>query len=249
MVSFLGVALVLVASVSALLGGIFAIKGRRLIGIEIFYAFAAGTLLGISFFDLLPEAIQISENTGVPMQTLTLTTVVVFLAFHVLDRFIFFHARGEGHPEIAQEANRTLRASGLVLHSLLDGFAMGSAFTISQSLGIIVGLAIIFHRFSDGLNTVTVMLRSGSRGSEANGWLLTGAAAPLFGFAFSSLTEIPEYYLGFIMAFFIGEFIYLSAADMLPEAHRVDSSMILVLATVLGVTLIFLTSTILAFYT
>jgi zinc transporter ZupT len=48
-----------------------------------------------------------------------------------------------------------------------------------------------------------------------------------------------------MLAFFAGEFLYLGAADLLPEAHREKTSAKLVLATVLGIALIFATTQIL----
>ena len=53
-------------------------------------------------------------------------------------------------------------ASELVLHSFVDGFAIGAGFRFDPHIGIIIALAVIFHDFPDGMNIVTVMLNSGN---------------------------------------------------------------------------------------
>jgi len=54
------------------------------------------------------------------------------------------------------------------------------------------------------------------------------------------LLAIPIQVIALILPFFVGEFLYLGAADLLPEAHRHGSSAKLVIATVLGISIIFI---------
>jgi zinc transporter ZupT len=103
----------------------------------------------------------------------------------------------------------------------------------------VVGLAVIFHDFSDGLNTVTVMLRAGSTRKAASSWLLLDALTPSLGVLATFLISLSAGVLAILLAFFVGEFLYIGAADLLPEAHQRGTSLRLVLATVMGVLLIF----------
>ena len=50
-------------------------------------------------------------------------------------------------------------AIGLVMHSFLDGAAIGIAYQANASMGFIVALAVISHDFTDGINTVVIMLK------------------------------------------------------------------------------------------
>ena len=113
--------------------------------------------MGITFFDLIPEAISISIDAGVQLMLLMSTIVVAFLVFHILDRFVVLHAMKDGYPEHGLQTSGMIKASGLSLHSFLDGVAIGAAFHAGFELGLVVAMAVIFHDFSDGLNTVTVM--------------------------------------------------------------------------------------------
>ncbi len=205
---------VAVSFFSTLIGGLFTLKSTR-IPVKYFFAFAAGALLGVSFFDIMPEVIDITSTAKatVPIVTVMGSIVAAFLLFHILDRIIVIHAMSHGHQPTGDQGDDPplalggmIRAGGLSIHSFLDGVAIGTAFTIGAELGLVVGLAVIFHDFSDGLNTVTVMLRAGATRKTAS---------------------------------FVGEFLYIGAADLLPEAHQEGTSLRLVLATIIGVLLIF----------
>jgi len=238
---------VAVSFFSTLIGGLFTLKSTR-IPVKYFFAFAAGALLGVSFFDIMPEVIDITSapTATVPIVTVMGSIVVAFLLFHVLDRIIVIHAMSHGHQTTGDQSDDRplalggmIRAGGLSIHSFLDGVAIGTAFTIGAELGLVVGLAVIFHDFSDGLNTVTVMLRAGATRKTASSWLLLDALTPSLGVLATFLVSLSPGVLAIILAFFVGEFLYIGAADLLPEAHQEGTSLRLVLATIIGVLLIF----------
>lgn len=232
---------VIITFFSTMIGGLFTLR-KAALDIKPFFAFAAGALIGICFFDLLPESVSISMNAGIRLTYLMIVIVVAFLFFHLLDRFLTLHAMGEGHAEHGLRTSGIIKAAGLSIHSFLDGVAIGAAFHVGFELGLVVALAVVFHDFSDGLNTVTVMLRSGSGTRAAFSWLFLDSVTPLIGATTTYLIPIPIYVVGFMLSFFVGEFLYLGAADLLPEAHRQGSSAKLVLATIAGVLIIFVTT-------
>ena len=62
---------------------------------------------------------------------------------------------------------------------MLDGFAIGIAFQAGQAVGFVVAVAVLVHDFSDGLNTVNVVVKNGGERRSALDWLVmdaTGAA-------------------------------------------------------------------------
>ncbi len=70
-------------------------------------------------------------------------------------------------------------------------------------------------------------------------FLIANAVAPIVGMALTYLFVIPESVLVMYLGFFAGFFLYLGAGDLLPEAHRENSSYKLIGLTVLGVLFIF----------
>ncbi len=217
------------------LGGLAAIRFRD--RLHLLLAFSAGAVLGVVFFDVLPEVFKVAD----PLTPVTLAAAVGFLAFFALERYTALHrAREHAHqpPEHEPELG-VLGAAGLSLHSLLDGLAIGIAFQASASLGVAIALAVIVHDFSDGLNTVTVMLAHGNPLRRSVAWLLVDMLAPIVGALSGSLVAMPGGALPWILAFFSGFFLYIGASDLLPEAREHDSPMIGV-ATAAGMLVIFL---------
>ncbi|HST89598.1 MAG TPA: ZIP family metal transporter [Ktedonobacterales bacterium] len=220
------------------LGGLFALRHRD--RLHLIMGFTAGVLLGLVAFDLLPEifarARELSLDSTAPM----LGLVVGFLAFHIAEKLTIIHHAHEAdyathhHPRVG-----VLSALALSGHSFLDGVGIGVGFKVSAAVGIVVAVAVIAHDFSDGLNTVTLMLVNKNTSRRALGMLLVDALAPVLG-AFSTLFfTIPDAGLPIYLGFFAGFLLYIGASDILPEAHRQRSSAVTVALTVLGATFAF----------
>src|SRR5262249_16991732 len=127
--------------------------------LHLLLGFSAGAVLGVVFFDLVPETFDLH-----PPDTVMLGAAAGFLAFFVLERITRLHgAREHEHASGAHEAEVGLAgAIGLSIHSFLDGVAIGVGFQASPLVGAVIAVAVIAHDFSDGLNTVTVMLAHGN---------------------------------------------------------------------------------------
>jgi len=126
----------------------------------------------------------------------------------------------------------------LSVHSLMDGFAIGLAFRFDTRAGLLVAIAVLAHDFSDGLNTVTVMLGSGNLLRSSLRMMLLDAAAPVLGVFASLVIKPSENILVLILAFFAGGFLYLGAGDLLPEAHELNPPLQTVAAALAGFALI-----------
>jgi len=220
--------------VFTLLGGMMALKFKN--KMCMFFAFAAGSLMGVSFFDLLPESINLANLQGIPLKYISLTIVGSFLFYSFLERVFLthHHHNDEGHGHIMGP----IGAGSLILHSFLDGAAIGSAFQVSNAVGLIVAIAVISHDFTDGLNTVTLMLKNKHKDKRAFWFLIGDALAPVLGVLATSWFVINDYALAFVLAFFMGEFIYLGASNLLPEL-REHRSFGVTLWMLIGVLLMF----------
>jgi ZIP family zinc transporter len=229
------------AFASALVGGWLAIRAVRYVGIII--AVGAGIRIGAAFFDLIPEAVEHLGSIDLAM----LVTTTGFLAFYALDKVTSLHVGHETASELDHEATThqhigILGASGMAIHSFLDGVALAAALTVGGGLGTIIAVVVIVHRFSDGIGVVSFILASRMDSSTAYRWVLLVAVAPVLGVLLGSVLTIPEQALGAILGFFAGFFLYVGAAELLPEAHRRDSSRVVVAATLGGAVAIYLFS-------
>jgi zinc transporter ZupT len=122
----------------------------------------------------------------------------------------------------------------------LDGVGIGLAFQVSSLIGLTVALAVVAHDFTDGLNTVTLMLMHKNARNRALVLLLLDAIAPILGAASTLLFSLPENILMLYLGFFAGFLLYISLSDILPEAHRAQSSYRTIAMTVTGILFIFI---------
>ena len=70
-------------------------------------------------------------------------------------------------------------------------------------------------------------------------WILADAITPIIG-VFIFFVHLPSLTLAIALAIVAGIFIYISAANLLPEAHHRHSSIPTILATLIGFGLIYL---------
>jgi ZIP family zinc transporter len=201
-----------------------------------FFAFSAGALIAITFFDVLPESLNIAKTTNMDTRALMIAVVAAFLFFSLVERFFLthHHHEGEEHGHIMGP----IGAIGLVAHSFLDGAAIGIAFQANAKVGIIVALAVISHDFTDGINTVVIMLKNEQNVRNARTFLFIDAIAPVFGIIVASFFVINQNVLAVILAAFCGQFLYIGAASLLPETYR-HVAWKMAVAMIIGVILIF----------
>jgi ZIP family zinc transporter len=120
-------------------------------------------------------------------------------------------------------------------HVFLDGLALGVAFKVSTDLGIAVFIALLVHAFSDGLNTVSFLVKSG-KWTRKGVWLLgVDAIARVSGAALGTTLVLGDNLIAIYLAVFSGIVIYLATSHILPEAHSRHSSKLTILSTILGV--------------
>ena len=230
-------AIAFAAFVSTLVGGLFALRFRD--KLHLILGFSAGAVIGVAFFDLLPESIELGQQFF-DVATVTQFVTVGFLLYLLLDRTIFFHSHsGEEGVEHASTHRGILGAGSLCFHSFLDGVAIGLAFQVSAAIGAVVTAAVLVHDFSYGINTVNLVLKNAGRRSSAFRWLLVDAVTPVLGAGSTLFFTLPEKYLSIILALFTGFFLYIGASDLIPESHHAHPKILTTFMTVLGVGVLF----------
>ena len=181
-------------------------------------------MVGVSLFDLTPEALELGGHIAPPTMVLGLIGVG-FCGYMLLERTLQSLAQGRGGH---------LGPASLTLHSLLDGLGVGLAFQVSTAIGVVVAVAVVAHDISDGVNTVTLSLSGGGGPKRARGWLIADAAAPLVGIGLTRLFTVGEGPLGLVIALFAGFFLYIGAVGLTPASHRALPRLWTSLATMAG---------------
>jgi ZIP family zinc transporter len=213
-------------ALSTFVGGFLAHRSRDRLHLTL--GLAAGLLFGLVAFDLLPEVFRINTTTvgGIP----TVSIAEQFFASHEPSESDYGHEHSH-----ASNIAGTLGGVAMGGHVFLDGVALGVAFQVNHALGFAVFIAILAHAFSDGLNTVSFLIKGGHWKKRAM-WLLgIDALMRISGATLGAHVSLNPQLLGIYLAVFSGFVIYLATSHILPEAHSRHPSKLTMLATVIGV--------------
>lgn len=214
---------------SVLAGGLVVYKWKK--DLHPLLSLSGGILLGVAFLDLLPEAIEHSLEYALPVTTPFAVTLGAILLFHILDKAFSFHAHHQHadthtHPEEnchndTHTYTRTyIRAGSIILHSFLDGIAIGASFAADERLGMLVLLAVALHSFADGMSTVTFLkLGLGQKNKSTLPILGLGSLAPFVGSFIGFRLGLDTNTIALLLSAFAGFFIFLSLSELLPQAH------------------------------
>jgi zinc transporter ZupT len=223
------VVIAVAAFFSTLMGGLLALRLRD--KLHLILGFSAGAVIGVAFFDLLPEAVAFGATFHSAAAILS-WSALGFLSYLVLDRLLLFHGLPMPRGQFA--------AGVLCLHSLLDGIAVGLAFQASHEVGVVVAIAVLTHDFSDGINTMNMVLKNQGDRSAAFRWLLLDAGAPAIGVASTCFFTLPAAAFGTVLALFAGFFLYIGASDLIPESYHAHPKFLTTAMTIAGAAVLYL---------
>jgi zinc transporter ZupT len=218
------------AALFTFIGGAFALKHSD--ELHLILSFSAGAVLGVALFHLLPEAIDLAAG-HYEIPTITSIVALGFGCYMVMSRWLLL---SPAHPQDCKNPRHLgqIGAGTISFHSFMDGAAIGVGFQASYQLGIAVAVAVVIHDFSDGINTVALILKNRGDRKLALRWLTIDASAPFAGVVSTSFFTMPSHYLAPALAMFCGFFLYIGASDLLPESHHAHPKSISTLMTVVG---------------
>jgi zinc and cadmium transporter len=172
---------------------------------------AAGSLLGGAFFHMLPESIDVLGNRlGVYV-----ALMAGFLVFFALEQFLHWHhCHHTKHTDHRPLGYLILLADGL--HNLIGGLAVGGAFVVDIRVGVVAWLVAAAHEIPQELGDFGVLVQSGWQRRSALAWNFASALTFLLG-AVLAYAVAGQVEVAYLLPFAAGNFIYIAAADLLPE--------------------------------
>ena len=175
---------------------------------------AAGSLLGGAFFHMLPEAVDALGN-GLWVYV---WLVAGFIVFFVLEQFLHWHhCHRSAQSEHRPLGHMILFADGL--HNFIGGLAVGGAFVVDIRVGIVTWFVAAAHEIPQEFGDFGILLHSGWSKRSALAWnfasALTFLAGSVIAYFISGAVEV-----GYLLPFAAGNFIYIAAADLIPEIAR-----------------------------
>ncbi len=202
---------------------------------------SAGILLGLSFLEIIPESFEAAIASPLGPQAVPLGIAVGFFALLFLERQLI-HGAGRGgslltvHFENGRPIQPfgTLALSALMIHGLVDGFVIPIGFEVDPAVGTVIVLAVALHQIPDSFAALAVGLASRSPRRARIFVLATAIDTPVgivLGVLFLGVAA-PWFAVG--LAFSAGTFLFVSAADLVPELQHHARSLLVTLSIVLG---------------
>jgi len=183
------IAVFLVSAVS--LFGILIFLKRKMISRFLFFlvSFAAGTLLGVAFLDLLPEIVEEGFSEAIPVFILA-----GILSFFVLEKFLHWHHHHTEEKKHEVHSFTYLNIIGDGIHNFLDGAVIAISFMTNTALGISTTIAIIAHEIPQEIADFSVLIYGGFSKTKALVYnfltALTAVMGAVLTYFFSSALEI-----------------------------------------------------------
>lgn len=189
--------------------------------------FAAGTMLGAVFFEMIPE-IPPSDSLYIG---------VGFFFFYLLERLTMIHSCGE--YECTSEVHRIgwLPVLGMASDNIIDGIGIAIAYLINPLTGIVVALSVIVHEVPQGITTTLLLERAGQ--AKPKILIALFVEAILYPIGASLAFLVPNGLNTIILAIVTGDFLYISASDLLPDAHK-KFNVKVIFAVILGAVIVYM---------
>lgn len=217
---------------AALVGGALSLLLAGLLAFTVFSAwiprmvsYAVGALLGAAFLDVLPEAMQKSDN----VEVVSAVTLFGVLGFFLLEKAALWrhqHEHGDAQPH-AHIGARTgvMILVGDAFHNFVDGVTIAAAFLTDARLGIATMVAVAAHEIPQELGDFVVLLNAGyARGRALLLNLLSSLASVAGGIIGYLLLADAQALIPYILAVAAASFIYIAVADLIPHLHRVTDA-------------------------
>ena len=126
-------------------------------------SFSSGLMLSIICFDLLPEAMKISDSFNI-----FIGMVLGIIIMLICDIFVEnkFKKVSKSSKDNSLLKTGIIVSIGLALHNFPEGLAIGSGFGASIVLGYSLAIAICFHDIPEGISMAVPMKHGGMKKSK-----------------------------------------------------------------------------------
>ena len=219
-----------------------------------FLGFAAGLTLSIVCFDLIPECVESFEGyLGIfgAVGCVAIGYALIRIVDHLMhgreeeadENCCHCHCHADESPKKLFMAGLTM-AFAIALHNIPVGMIIGSTFASSKSSALMLALAIALHNIPEGMAIAVPLISGGAK--KRNAIIITAltgtatVAGAVLGFSIGSLAPAV---LAVALGLAAGAMLYVSTAELLPEAisacHPKLASLTAFVGILVGMAIIF----------
>jgi zinc and cadmium transporter len=179
-------------------------------------SFSAGALLGGAFIHLLPETF---EEFGFGAEVSWYVLSGILLSF-VIEKLIHWRHCHIPTSPVHPHPFAYMNLFGDGVHNFIDGLIIGASYIASIPVGIATTIAVILHEIPQEIGDMGVLLHGGFKRKKALLMNFATALTAVAGTVIALLLGGIEGFIRFLLPFAAGGFIYIAAADLIPEIHK-----------------------------
>ena len=220
---YIGLILTLIAGIFFLIGGLISLKVKNKDKLNAFsIALALVIIINLIAMDLIPEILELLESysTSFKIMIIVIFGVLGILLLKGLDFFIPDHHHDHQDNETNKDEHAshmkhigTLTLISLVLHNILEGFAIAGMTVNDFKIGLMVCVSVALHNIPLGTHIFS------SLDMKKNKLLVTTLtlSSLIGGLIFLAFESISPLVLAIISIVTLGMLIYISILELLPE--------------------------------
>jgi zinc and cadmium transporter len=189
-----------------------------------------GFMLAAALLDIIPAGLHASGQ-WLPMLVLAGYLLVLVTQWLATPRNIPGGKREDHHGHHHAPSDPAVRLPreaavsaliGLLVHTFFDGVAIGAAFQVTASLGLLVFLAVLLHKLPEGLALGSIVLSAGGGRRQAMGAVALIGLATVIGTGLTG--ELSVHYRHSALSVSGGVTLYVTASDLVPQVMRSPGS-------------------------
>ena len=196
-------------------------------------AFASGLMMAIICFDLIPEAIGISNLLTLIFGILLGIATMIFCDVIVEKKF----KKPTKEFTSKQDLLKTgiIISIGLAIHNFPEGLAIGSGFEASITLGFSLALAICLHDIPEGISMAVPMKNGGMKKSKVIFYvILSGITTGIGALVGALIGQISETIISICLSFAAGAMLYIVSGELIPESNQLYHGRMTAVGNIVG---------------
>lgn len=196
-------------------------------------SFAAGLMMAVVCFNLIPESLEISKISEAILGILAGIIVMIFCDIIVDKKF----NKKSHNKNVKSNLLKTgiIVSIGLAIHNIPEGLAIGSGFDASIKLGYSLALAICFHDIPEGISMAIPMKNGGMKIYKIMIYvILSGLATGVGALIGSIIGKVSEEIIAICLSFAAGAMLYIVSGELIPESNKLYKGRISSLGNMLG---------------
>ncbi len=203
---------------------------------------AFGVMISLILIELLPEVYEVFNEKFNPIISILIIiglSLVGLLILKVLDKFIPDHNDEDEEDHLMHIG--IVSSIAIIIHNIIEGMAVYNTVNTSLNLGILLSIGVGMHNIPLGMIISSTFYKSIENRKKSNIIIILISLSTFVGGLIMALFNFTnEIVIGVLLSITIGMLIYINIIEILPKLIESKDKKIVLISTILGVVILFL---------